>query len=118
MLGAVAVALGGGVVTFLIAGLDVGPGLLAVAGGAGWLTGLALAGGARAGHGEDAGRGRAALAAVLAGWGIAAGILGDGVRSLAEGGVLAPWAYADERFGPLAVAFVAVAAIAGGLRGR
>ena len=54
----------------------------------------------------------------LAGGGIAIGIGADGLRALAQGGVLTPWDYAAERFGPLAVAAIVVAAIVGALRGR
>jgi hypothetical protein len=115
---AVAAAFATAVVTFLLAGLDVGPGFLAVAAGGGWLVGLALAAGAAPGKGRDAGRGRAAGAAVLAGSAMALGMTLDALRSLAEGGVLAPWDYAMTRFGPWAIAFVAVAAIAAGVRGR
>jgi len=104
-------------VVFLLAGIDIGLGLLAVAAGAGWLVGLALAGGA-AGRGADAGRGRAATAALIAAPGMCAGLLADGVRALTQGGVLAPWAYAWERFGPLALAVPLIAALAGAWRGR
>jgi hypothetical protein len=118
LIAAAGVALGTAVVTFLLTSFDVGPGLLAIAAGAGWLTGLALTGGARPGRGDGAGWRRALLAAILAGGGVALGLAADGVRALTEGGVLTPWDYAIDRFGPLAVAFVAVAAIAGALRGR
>jgi hypothetical protein len=111
-------ALATAVVTLLLAGLDVGPGLLAIGAGGGWITGLALAGGEPAGRGPDAGRGRATGAAVLGGAGVALGIVLDAGRSLAEGGVLTPWDYAADRFGPMALAFVAVGAIAAALRGR
>jgi hypothetical protein len=118
LLAATGVALGTAAVTFLLTGFDVGPGLLAIAGGGGWLTGLALAGGAPPGRGAGAGWRRAGLAAILAGGGVALGLAADGVRALTEGGVLTPWDYALDRFGPLAVAFVAVAAAAAALRGR
>ncbi len=115
---ALVAALATAIVTLLLAGLDVGPGFLAVAAGGGWITGLALAGGAAPGRGEDAGRGRAIGAGVLAGGAMALGITLDAVRSLAEGGVLAPWDYAMTRFGPWALVFVAVAVIAAVVRGR
>jgi hypothetical protein len=111
-------ALATAAITFLLAGLDLGPGFLAVGAGGGWITGLALAGGEPAGRGRDAGRWRAIGAAALAGAGVALGIALDAVRSLSEGGVLAPWDYAAARFGPMAVAFVAVAAAAAAIRGR
>jgi hypothetical protein len=115
---AVGAALATTFVTFLLAGLDVGPGFLAIGAGAGWITGLALAGGEPPGRGADAGRNRALGAAVLAGGAVVLGVTLDAVRSLAEGGVLAPWDYALERFGPLVVAYVAIAALAAALRGR
>ena len=115
---AVVVALATAVVVFVLAGLDIGPGFLAVAAAGGWLTGLALAGGALSGKGQEPGRTRAVGAAVLAGGAMALGMTLDALRSLAEGGVLAPWDYAMTRFGPWALAFVAVAAIAAGVRGR
>jgi hypothetical protein len=115
---AAAAALGTAVVTFLFAGFDLGPGFLAIGAGGGWITGLALAGGEPPGRGAGAGRGRAITGAVLAGVGVALGLTLDAIRSLAEGGVLAPWDYAAERFGALALAFVAVAAVAAALRGR
>jgi hypothetical protein len=104
---AVAAAAAAGAVTFLLTSFDIGLGLLAVAAAAGWLVGLALAGGR---HPVTAG----ALAAA----GMASGLLADGLRALTEGGVLAPWAYAWERFGLLAVAVPLVAALAGAWRGR
>jgi hypothetical protein len=111
-------ALATAAITFLLAALDLGPGFLAVGAGGGWITGLALAGGEPAGRGGDAGRRRAIGAAALAGTGVALGIGLDAVRSLAEGGVLVPWDYAWARFGPLALAFVAIAAVTAALRGR
>jgi len=111
-------ALATALVTLVLAGLDLGPGFLAIGGGGGWITGLALAGGEPPGRGEDAGRNRAFGAAALAGGAVVLGITLDAVRSLSEGGVLSPWDYALERFGPLVVAYVAVAALAAALRGR
>ena len=101
--GAAAIA---ALVTFLVTGFDVGLGLLAVAAAAGWLVGLAVGGG------------RPVQAGAVAAGGMAAGLVADGLRALTQGGVLAPWAYAWERFGPLAVAVLVVAALAGAWRGR
>ena len=115
---AVVVALAGGAVVLLLGGLDVGPGLLAIGAATGWLTGLAMAGGASPGRGSDAGASRGLASAGIAGGGIALGLVADGVRALAEGGVLNPVAYVVERYGPLAAVVIAAAAIAGLLRGR
>ncbi len=117
LLRAVIASAGAAIIVFLLTGIDIGLGLLAVAAGAGWLVGLLLAGDP-AGRGANAGRGRAIAAAVIAGGGMGAGLLADGVRALSQGGVLAPWAYAWERFGGLAVAVPLAAALAGAWRGR
>jgi len=116
---AAAVAVGTAVVTFaLITFVDIGPGLLVLGVAGGWLTGLAVAGGARATHGEDAGRNRAITAAGLAGLGIALGLLLDSLRAYTLGGVLLPWEYALTRFGIVAPLAIVLAAVAGWLRGR
>jgi hypothetical protein len=111
-------AVAGGLLTLILGGLDVGPGLVVVAATTGWLAGLLLAGGAATGRGPDAGPRRAAGAAVLGCGGVAVGLLGDGVRALSEGGVLNPVAYVAERYGPLALVLLAAAAVGGLLRGR
>jgi len=119
LLAAAAVAVGTAVVTFaLITFVDIGPGLLVLGVAGGWLTGLAVAGGARATHGEDAGRNRAITAAGLAGLGIALGLLLDSLRAYTLGGVLLPWEYALTRFGIVAPLAIGLAAVAGWLRGR
>ena len=115
---AVAVAVGTAVVTFALITFDIGPGLLVLGLAGGWLTGLALAGGAPAGKGVDAGRTRAAVAAVLGGGGIAAALLLDALRAYAIGGVLLPWEYALARFGVVAPLAIVLAAGAGWVRGR
>ncbi len=114
---ATAVALGTAAITFALSTFDIGPGLLVIGLAGGWLTGLALAG-APAGNGTDAGTGRAATAAVLAGGGLAIGLLLDALRAYAIGGVLLPWEYALARFGALAPLVIVLAAAAGALRGR
>lgn len=115
---AAAVAVGTAVVTFVLITFDIGPGLLVIGLAGGWLIGLALAGGAPAGKGADAGPGRAATAALLAGLGIAVGLLLDALRAYALGGVLLPWEYALARFGSVAPLAILLAAAAGALRGR
>jgi hypothetical protein len=112
---AVMAAVAGGALTLLLGGLDVGVGLLAVAAATGWLVGLALAWAMPA---EGPHAGRVAGAAVIAALGIAGGLLADGVRALAEGGVLSPPAYAWERYGVLAVILPLVAAAAAAIRAR
>ena len=115
---AAAVAVGTAVVTLALITFDIGPGLLVLGLAGGWLTGLALAGGAPAGKGVDAGRTRAAAASVLGGGGLAGGLLLDALRAYAIGGVLLPWEYALARFGVVAPLAIVLAAGAGWLRGR
>jgi hypothetical protein len=115
---AVTAAVVAGGVTLLLGGLDIGPGLLAIGAATGWLVGLLLAGGASPGRGPGAGLARGGGAAGLGGVAIAAGLLGDGVRALSQGGVLSPLDYAGERYGPLAILVVLAAALVGFLRGR
>jgi len=115
---AAAVALGTAVVTFALITFDIGPGLLVLGIAGGWLTGLALAGGAPAGKGEDAGRNRAAVAGALAAFGLAFGLLLDALRAYALGGVLLPWEYALARFGVVAPLAIVLAVVAGVVRGR
>ena len=115
---AAAVAVGTAVVTFALITFDIGPGLLVLGIAGGWLTGLAIAGGARATQGEEPGRRRATMAAVLAGTAIALALLLDALRAYALGGVLLPWEYALARFGIVAPLAIVLAAVAGWLRGR
>ncbi len=115
---AAGVTIGAAVVTFALITFDIGPGLLVIGIVEGWLTGLALAGGAPAGKGAGAGRSRAAGAAALAITGLAGGLLLDALRAYAIGGVLLPWEYALARFGLLAPVAIALAAVAGAIRGR
>ncbi len=112
------VALGTAVVTLALITFDIGPGLLVLGIVGGWLTGIALAGGAPAGKGAEAGPSRAATAATLAVAGLALGLLLDALRAYAIGGVLLPWEYALARFGALAPLAIVLAAAAGALRGR
>ncbi len=111
------VATAGAVAVFLLGMLDIGPGLIAVAAAIGWAVALALVwgGGARSIRSRAA---RMALAAGLAAGAIAVGFLLNWAWSRAEGGVLDPAAYLDQRYGLLAWVDVAVAAGAGALRAR
>jgi hypothetical protein len=115
---ATAVAVATALVTFAVITFDVGPGLLVLGIAGGWLTGLALAGGAPATKGEDAGTNRALTAAALAALGIAIALLLDAIRAYALGGVLLPWEYAMARFGIVAPLAIGLAAVAGWVRGR
>jgi hypothetical protein len=118
-LGAAAgVAVATAIVVFLLISFDIGPGLLVVGIAGGWLTGLAAAGGAPAGKGDDAGTSRAATAAVLAGAAIAVGLLLDALRAYALHGVLLPWEYAMARFDIVAPLAIVAAAAVGWVRGR
>jgi hypothetical protein len=114
----VGVAVGVAVVTFALITFDIGPGLLVLGVAGGWLTGLALAGGARVGTGDGAGPGRAGAAAVLAAGGITLSLLLDALRAYAIGGVLLPWEYALARFGWVAPLAIVLGALAAALRGR
>jgi hypothetical protein len=115
---AAGVAAASALVTFALITFDIGPGLLVIGLAAGWLTGLAAAGGAPVTKGEDAGTTRAATAAGLAAAGIALGLLLDALRAYAMHGVLLPWEYAMARFGIVAPLAIVLAAAAGWLRGR
>jgi hypothetical protein len=115
---ALAVALGTAVVTFVLTTYDVGPGLLVIGIAGGWLTGLALAGGAGMGAGPNAGPMRAVAAGAMAAGGLALGLLADSLRAHALGGVLLPWEYLLALFGPVAPLSIILAALAGAIRGR
>jgi hypothetical protein len=117
-LAVIGVTLGVALATFVLTTFDIDPGLLVIGIAGGWLTGLAVAGGRRAGTGEDAGARRAAIAAILGAVGISLGLLADSIRALAQGGVLLPWEYAMARFGWVAPASILLAAGVGALRGR
>lgn len=113
---ALVVAAVGGAGFALVGSFDLGPGLLAASAFIGWAVAIALVWGA--GPSWPRGRSRATLAAVLGGGSIAAGLALLWVWSRAEGGVLGPLDYLDERFGLLPVADVVIAALAAALRGR
>jgi hypothetical protein len=115
---AVAVAVGTAIVTFALTGFDVDPGFLVIGLTGGWLTGLAVAGGAGMGRGANAGPRRALAAGALAAGGLALGLFADSLRAYALGGVLLPWEYLLARFGWVAPASIILAALAGAVRGR
>jgi hypothetical protein len=104
----VAVIVGGALAITVLGGLlEVGIGLLAVAGAIGWLVGVAL-------RTDEAGARRSipvraialAIAAVLVGQ------LGLWVLGRLEGGVLDPLTYLADVFGPIVVGQLVVAAVA------
>ena len=102
---------------FVLSQLDLGPGLLAVAGFTGWMTAVALVdlGG---GAGLQPGLGRLAAAAGLAAGAILTAILLDWAWASVQGGVLGPLDYISQRYGPAAILDVGVAAVLAGLRAR
>lgn len=107
--------------------LDLGAGLLALAGFIGWAVALALprdvtppprGGGEPRGTAADA-RGRRIRVAVLLGvLAITLGLAMSWALSRIQGGVLPPLEYLDQRYGPLAWLHVGVAAVLAGLRAR
>jgi hypothetical protein len=126
---AATVALAGALAFFVLGQLDLGPGLLAVAAFAGWITAIALVGagvggagvgGARGGGGETGHRGRTRIAgaAVLAGGAIALAIGLDWAWATVQAGVLGPLDYVAQRYGPAAIADIGVAGAVAALRAR
>jgi hypothetical protein len=115
---AAALAAAAGALLFCALGtLDLGPGLIAAAAGIGWAVALALLwspGGAESGSR----RRRVTVAGGLGAAAILVGLMLNWAWSRAVGGVLDPIAYLDQRYGPLALLDVAVAAIAGAARAR
>jgi hypothetical protein len=106
---ALAVAALGAVALIVLYGvLATTIGLLAIAGGTGFVVGLALRGG-------DGAAGRAALITVAA---LLLGIVGSWAVSLAEGGVASPVDYIGQTLGPLAVIVPIVGAAAAWLGSR
>ena len=113
---AVAAAIGA-LVIFALGLVEIGPGLIAVSAAVGWAVALALVWGS-AGAGFESRGTRTAIAAALGATGIIVGFLLNWGWSRAEGGVLDPAAYLDQRYGLLAIADIVVAALAGALRAR
>jgi len=111
------VALTGSVAFFALALFDLGPGLIAAAAAIGWAIALALVWrGTAAGIADR--RARVAAAATLAVAAVALGFLLNWAWGRAEGGVLDPVAYLDDRWGLLAWVDMAVAGIVAGVRAR
>ena len=113
------VALIGGVVLMLFELLDLGAGLLAVGVAIGWLTGIAVRTTPRDVDWARTADRRSIAAASLAVLGSA---LGFGLiwawSRIAEPGALGPLDYVGERFGPLPLVIVLLAAGAAALRAR
>ena len=108
LVAAMVVADAGAVLFFLLGLLDLGIGLVAIAGFTGWATALALVW-----WGRDAlpvARARVAIGAVLGGWSVVGGILIDWVYGLMQGGVLGPLDYVGQRYGPVALLALVVGA--------
>jgi hypothetical protein len=100
----------------VLAQVDLGVGMLAVAGFAGWATGIALLWWGR--EALPARTTRVGVAALVAGSAIVLALALDWAWSLAQGGALGPIAYATERFGVVAPLSIAVAAGVAALRAR
>jgi len=116
LVAAAVVADAGAFLFFLLGLLDLGIGLLAVAGFTGWATALALVW-----WGRDAiaiARTRVAIGAFLGGWSVAGGILLDWVYALLQGGVLGPLDYVAQRYGVVALLALVVGTGVAALRAR
>jgi hypothetical protein len=122
--GVVALVAAAGTALFAVLGsFDLGPGMLVVAAFVGWVVALAVvwaapaAGHAARGAGHRS-RSRAAAATMLGAGSVVAGLVVLWLWSRLEGGVLGPIAYADARFGLLAVVQALIAALVAGIRAR
>jgi hypothetical protein len=100
----------------VLGSFDIGAGLLAVAAFIGWAVAVAVVWGGDPAP-ERRGR-RVLLAVVLAVGSIVVGFAGLWQYSHVEGGVMDPVAYLDERFGPIALVDILVAAVVAWLRAR
>lgn len=110
------VAAAGAVLIAFLGSFDIGAGLLAASGFIGWALAVAVIWGGT--PGPDA-RGQRAAWAVALGFGsVVVGIVLLWVWSHVEGGVMDPFAYLDERFGPVAYLNVVVAGVVAYLRTR
>jgi hypothetical protein len=98
----------------LLGQLDLGPGVLAIGAFAGWVVALALVWGSA---GAPVAR-RGLVAAALGGGAIVAGLVLESLVARLIGGVLGPVDYVAARYGGLAVAEIALAAVVAGLRAR
>ena len=116
VLAAVLVADACALVYLVLAQVDLGIGMLAVAGFAGWATGIALLWWGR--DALPARTTRMGVAALVAGSSIVLALALDWAWSLVQGGAMGPMAYAVERFGIVAPLSIAVAAGVASLRAR
>ena len=110
------VADAGAVLFFLLGLIDLGVGLVAIAAFIGWVVALALVW-----WGRDAvpdRRTRVGIAAVLGAWAVVAGVVVDWLYALVQGGVLGPLDYVAERYGPVALLSLVVAAGVAAVRAR
>ncbi len=107
-----------GAAVFGIAGsFDLGVGLVALAAFIGWAVAIALVWGGAAGRPGAPAR-SAALASAIGVASVVGGLVLLWAWARAEGGVLTPIEYVDERFGWLGVVFLLAAALAAYLRAR
>jgi hypothetical protein len=110
------VAGAGAAMVAVLGSFDIGAGLLAVSGFIGWAVGVAVV---WSGVPDSDARGQRALwAVVLAVASIVLGIVVLWIWSHVEGGVMDPFAYLDERFGPIVYLNVIVAGVVAYLRTR
>jgi hypothetical protein len=100
----------------VLAQVDLGIGMLAVAGFAGWATGIALLWWGR--EALPVRTTRMGVAAIVAGSSIVLALALDWAWSLVQGGAMGPVAYAVERFGMVAPLSIAIAAGVAALRAR
>jgi hypothetical protein len=113
--GTVAALLGAALVVVFGGALAVSAGLLVVASAVGYLVALATVIGA----GDTLpSRVRPWIAAVLAALGVLVGQIGLWLFARAEGGVLTPFDYLGQTFGPLVPVEVLLAAVVAWWRGR
>jgi hypothetical protein len=110
-----AAAVAGGALWAVLGEIELGAGLLAVAGFIGWAVAVAMIWGA--GVVRPIPRSRL-VAAMLGAGSIILGLLLATVLAQAEGGVLGPLDYTNERYGPLAYAAVLIAGLVAAVRGR
>lgn len=116
LLAAATAALGGAGVFFVLGLRDIGVGTLAAAAAAGWAVALALIWGGETGSWRRPAR--MAIAGGLAAGAVTLGLLLGWAWAVAEGGVLPPLSYLDQRYGPLAWLNVLVAAVVAAWRTR
>jgi hypothetical protein len=117
LIAAVIVADVAAVAFFVLGLLDLGLGLVVIAGFGGWATGVALVYQGRDVAISDPRR-RMATAALLGGWIVVGGMLLDWLYGLTQGGVMGPVAYTVERYGLVAPAAILAGAFVAAYRAR